>query len=77
VRYIGGDIVPELVHGLEASHASATRRFVHLDLTEDPLPAAEGLSCCYPCGIDGCDSVCHTREECDMDRMRPSAPPPP
>jgi hypothetical protein len=40
-------------------------------------PCAEGLSCCYPCGIDGCDSVCHTPEECDMDRMRPSAPPPP
>ena len=19
-----------------------------------------GLSCCYPCGIDGCDSVCMT-----------------
>jgi hypothetical protein len=45
VRYIGGDIVPELVHGLEASHASATRRFVHLDLTEDPLPAADMLVC--------------------------------
>ncbi len=34
-------------------------------------PCAEGLSCCYPCGIDGCDSVCHTAEECQMDRMRP------
>jgi hypothetical protein len=21
-------------------------------------PCADGLSCCYPCGIDGCDSVC-------------------
>jgi hypothetical protein len=21
-------------------------------------PCAEGLQCCYPCGIQGCDSVC-------------------
>ena len=34
-------------------------------------PCAEGLSCCYPCGIAGCDSVCHTQVECQMDRMRP------
>jgi hypothetical protein len=39
-------------------------------------PCAEGLSCCYPCGTDGCDSVCHTPEECQVDQMRPSAPPP-
>ena len=32
---------------------------------------AEGLGCCYPCGIPGCDSVCHTAEECRMDEMRP------
>jgi hypothetical protein len=23
-----------------------------------PEPCAEGLTCCYPCGIQGCDSVC-------------------
>lgn len=39
-------------------------------------PCAAGLECCYPCGTDGCDSVCHTPAECDVDRMRPSAPPP-
>ncbi len=21
-------------------------------------PCAQGLECCYPCGVDGCDSVC-------------------
>jgi hypothetical protein len=30
-----------------------------------------GLACCYPCGIDGCDSVCHTADECNADQMRP------
>lgn len=34
-------------------------------------PCAAGLSCCYPCGVDGCDSVCHTEEECGVDMMRP------
>ena len=34
-------------------------------------PCAAGLSCCYPCGIEGCDHVCHTEAECDMDRLRP------
>ncbi|MBK9034886.1 MAG: hypothetical protein IPL61_27085 [Myxococcales bacterium] len=23
-------------------------------------PCADGLQCCYPCGIPGCDSVCMT-----------------
>lgn len=26
---------------------------------------AEGLGCCYPCGVQGCDSVCATPEECE------------
>jgi hypothetical protein len=30
-----------------------------------------GLQCCYPCGVQGCDSVCHTQEECRLDQMRP------
>ena len=25
---------------------------------------AEGLSCCYPCGMEGCDFVCATGDEC-------------
>jgi hypothetical protein len=27
-----------------------------------------GLQCCYPCGIDGCDSVCMTQAECNVKR---------
>ena len=25
---------------------------------------AEGLRCCYPCGMEGCDHVCATPDEC-------------
>lgn len=33
---------------------------------DTPLAACQsGLSCCYPCGIDGCDSVCATKSECE------------
>ncbi|MCA9683830.1 MAG: hypothetical protein KC457_16640 [Myxococcales bacterium] len=28
----------------------------------------EGLSCCYPCGMAGCDWVCSTAEECALKR---------
>lgn len=39
------------------------------------LPRVEtcgpGLECCYPCGIQGCDWVCHTPQECAVDRTRP------
>ena len=32
---------------------------------DTPLAACHaGLSCCYPCGIDGCNSVCATADEC-------------
>ena len=36
-----------------------------------PAECGPGLQCCYPCGIQGCDSVCHTPDECNTDRMRP------
>ena len=26
--------------------------------TVTAVACADGLQCCYPCGIDGCDSVC-------------------
>ncbi|HVV85721.1 MAG TPA: hypothetical protein VHE35_21830 [Kofleriaceae bacterium] len=32
---------------------------------------ADGLECCYPCGIPGCDSVCMTHEECEESITRP------
>ena len=30
-----------------------------------------GLFCCYPCGVQGCDFVCHTKTECQLDSRRP------
>ena len=30
-----------------------------------------GLECCYPCGIEGCDWVCHTPAECALDGQSP------
>jgi hypothetical protein len=31
-----------------------------------PLASCQpGLSCCYPCGIAGCDSVCATKARCE------------
>jgi hypothetical protein len=32
----------------------------------EPVACAPGLNCCYPCGIDGCDSVC-MRGDCPTD----------
>lgn len=52
-------------------HGAVCRRGAQ---SPDDTPVYEcgpGLQCCYPCGIAGCDSVCHTPEECAMDRMRP------
>jgi hypothetical protein len=31
---------------------------------EPPPPCPEGLSCCYPCGVEGCDWVCADAETC-------------
>lgn len=31
---------------------------------EPPPPCPEGLSCCYPCGLEGCDWVCADAETC-------------
>lgn len=47
VNYIGGDIVHELVERNERQYGGpdTRRRFVRLDLTSDPLPAADLLLC--------------------------------
>jgi hypothetical protein len=45
IDYIGGDIVPSIVERNQRLHASASRRFVQLDLTRDDLPAADVLLC--------------------------------
>lgn len=43
--YVGGDIVRPLVERLNERYGSATRRFVHLDVTCDPLPEADAILC--------------------------------
>jgi hypothetical protein len=45
IEYIGGDIVPSIVEKNQRLHASASRRFVELDLTRDVLPDADVLLC--------------------------------
>ncbi|HKU62333.1 MAG TPA: class I SAM-dependent methyltransferase [Gemmatimonadales bacterium] len=44
-RYIGADLLPELIRPLQERSGSATRSFVVLDLTRDPLPPADLLLC--------------------------------
>jgi hypothetical protein len=47
IDYIGGDIVPSIVERNEAEYGGGEwrRRFVHLDLTAGPLPAADAVLC--------------------------------
>ena len=45
VRYTGGDIVPEIIVEAERQHGTSDRRFVVLDLTRSPLPAADLVLC--------------------------------
>lgn len=45
VEYIGADIVPTLVARNTERYADERRRFVQLDLTRDPLPAADVILC--------------------------------
>lgn len=44
-RYVGGDLLPELVDSNAANFGDSGRRFVHLDLTSSPLPDADLLLC--------------------------------
>jgi methyltransferase family protein len=44
-RYIGADIVPELVQRLTVAHATAGREFRVLDLTSDDLPQVDLIFC--------------------------------
>ncbi len=43
--YIGADLLPELIAPLQEHYGDARRRFMVLDLTRDPLPAADLLLC--------------------------------
>ena len=44
-RYIGADLLPELIQPLAAAHTDARHEFRVLDLTRDPLPPADLLLC--------------------------------
>ena len=44
-KYIGGDIVPDLVEELRARFEAEDRRFVMLDIVSEPLPAADLWLC--------------------------------
>lgn len=43
--YVGGDIVHDLVAELNEKYGNKERSFVHLDITSDPLPVADGFLC--------------------------------
>jgi len=45
VRYIGADLVGELVERNNKDHASANKQFVRLDLAADPLPKVDLVLC--------------------------------
>ena len=45
IRYIGADLLPELIAPLQAVHTDARHQFTVLDLTSDPLPPADLLFC--------------------------------
>jgi hypothetical protein len=44
-RYIGGDIVPELVDGLQRAHGDGRRSFCVIDIVKGPLPPADLWLC--------------------------------
>lgn len=45
VEYIGGDIVKALIDKNQESYADENTNFVHLDITEDPLPEVDLWMC--------------------------------
>jgi hypothetical protein len=45
MRYLGADIVPDLVHKLDMTYADDTHAFLRLDIVSDPLPAADLWLC--------------------------------
>ncbi|MFL5384936.1 MAG: class I SAM-dependent methyltransferase [Longimicrobiaceae bacterium] len=44
-RYVGVDVVPELVERVRAAHGSERRTFACADLARDPLPRADVILC--------------------------------
>jgi hypothetical protein len=44
-RYIGGDIVHDLVRHLQVSYGRNGIEFMHLDISKDPLPQVDAILC--------------------------------
>ena len=44
-RYIGGDIVGELVDDLQTKYGDAGREFLQMDVLKDPLPNVDAILC--------------------------------
>jgi hypothetical protein len=44
-RYVGVDVVPDLIAANRLRHAGPRREFLRLDLTRDALPAADAVLC--------------------------------
>jgi len=44
-RYIGADLLPDLIHPLAAAFGDSRHQFLVLDLTRDPLPTVDLLFC--------------------------------
>ena len=45
IKYIGGDIVDEMIQDLNKKYADKNTSFIHLDITESALPNADILIC--------------------------------
>ncbi|WP_052245342.1 hypothetical protein [Halocynthiibacter namhaensis] len=45
INYIGADISSEVLQTVESQHAGPRRKFIHLDITSDPLPKADMMMC--------------------------------
>lgn len=45
IRYIGADIVPDIIERNRVEFADANREFLRLDLTADPLPVVDVVFC--------------------------------
>src|SRR2546426_12003393 len=45
VRYIGGDVVPDLIEQNRLKHGNQHRTFILLDITKDVLPRTDAILC--------------------------------
>ena len=45
IKYIGGDIVPEIINDLQAKYSGPGRQFLELDIVQDKIPRADLWLC--------------------------------